>query len=126
MSRRERLPRFAAALGGFTLVLLGLWAMVGPEGFFTAIAMFEPYNRHFLQDLGAFQLGLGAVLLLAAFVTSDALAAGLIGVGIGAGAHVASHLAGLDLGGNPGFDLPGLSLLAALLLVAGVARLRAV
>jgi hypothetical protein len=39
--------------------------MVDPRSFFTALAAFEPYNQHFIQDIGAFQIGLGAVLLLA-------------------------------------------------------------
>ncbi len=119
-----RFPRVVAAIGGFTFALLGVWAMVAPQSFFDRIATFEPYNQHFVQDLGAFQLGLGAVLLIATLATTDALAAALLGVGIGAAAHVASHIVGRDLGGNPGFDLTGLSLLAVLLLVAGVVRWR--
>ena len=102
----------------------GIWALIAPESFYDRIALFEPFNRHFVQDLGAFQIGLGVVLVMAAFVTSDALVAALVGSGVGAVAHVGSHLAGLDLGGNPGFDIPALSLLGVLLLVAGVLRWR--
>ena len=43
---------------GAGLVALGLWAMVDPQSFFKRIALFEPYNQHFLQDLGALQIGL--------------------------------------------------------------------
>lgn len=98
--------------------------MISPEGFFQAVADFEPYNGHLLQDIGAFQLGLGATLVLAAFFTVDALAAALIGVGLGAAAHVVSHLLSLDSGGRPELDVPSLSGLAVLLLVGGVIRWR--
>ncbi len=119
-----RFPKIAAAGGGFVFLLLGVWALVAPASFFDSIAVFEPYNRHFVQDLGAFQIGLGATLVLAAFLTSDALVAALIGVGTGAVAHVASHLASLDSGGNPASDVPALSVLGVLLLVAGGVRWR--
>ena len=66
---------------GAGLVALGLWAMVDPQSFFERIALFEPYNQHFLQDLGALQIGLGAVLLLAGMIpTLDALTVALVGV----------------------------------------------
>lgn len=117
-------PRTIAAVGGFVLMTFGIWAMVSPVGFFEAVARFEPYNAHFLQDIGAFQVGLGAMLLLAAFVTNDALTAALVGGGAGALLHVVSHLVSLDAGGNPGVDVPSLSLLGVLLLVGGVVRWR--
>ncbi len=117
-------PAVAAAIGGFTFVGFGVWALVAPSGFYDAVAVFEPYNAHFVRDIGAFQVGLGATLLLAAFLTSDALAAALVGVGSGAVLHVVSHLASLDDGGTPEFDVPALSILGALLLVAGVIRWR--
>lgn len=37
-----------------------------PNPFFEQLAWFEPYNQHFIQDIGAFQIGLGVVLLIAA------------------------------------------------------------
>lgn len=115
-------PRLAAGLGGFLLLGLGAWAMVAPESFFNMIALFEPYNAHFIQDIGAFQIGMGVVLLLAGYITSDALTAALLGIGVGALAHVVSHLIGIDAGGNPSVDLPGLSVLAVILLLGGWIR----
>ena len=118
-------PRAVALLGGAGFVALGAWAMVAPRAFFDAVARFEPYNQHFLQDIGAFQIGLGAVLLLAAAITrADALAVALVGVGIGAVFHTLSHIVGLDLGGNPQTDIPTFALMALLLLAAGLARWR--
>ena len=117
-------PKTMAAIGGFVFLAFGMWAMAAPESFFDQVALFEPFNKHFVQDIGAFQIGLGVTLVMAAFLTSDALAVALIGTGVGAVAHVVSHLVGIDLGGTPGFDIPALSILGILLLVAGTVRWR--
>jgi hypothetical protein len=116
-------PRVTAAAVGAFLVVSGLWAMAGPRSFFDAVAAFEPYNQHLIQDIGAFQLGLGAVLILV-LVVRDALAAALLGVGIGSAAHVVSHVVGHDLGGTPELDIPFFSLITVLLLSAGMVRWR--
>jgi len=116
--------RLAVGVGA-GLLALGLWAMVDPQSFFDRIALFEPYNQHFLQDLGALQIGLGAVLLLAALIpTLDALTVALVGVGIGGALHAVSHVIGIDLGGRPAVDIPIFGGLAVVLLVAGVMRWR--
>jgi hypothetical protein len=116
-------PRVTAAAVGVFLVVSGLWAMVGPRSFFDAVAAFEPYNQHLIQDIGAFQLGLGAVLLLV-LVVRDALVAALVGVGIASAAHVVSHAVGHDLGGTPELDIPFFSIITVLLLTAGMVRQR--
>ena len=126
-SRRQEIgwfPKTMAGIGGIFFLAVGVWAMISPSSFFDLIALFEPYNAHFIQDLGAFQFGLGLTLVLAALVTSDALVAGLIGVGAGASLHVVSHLLSFNDGGSPGLDIPSLSILGVLLLVAGVMRWR--
>ncbi|MDX1657851.1 MAG: hypothetical protein R3343_03435 [Nitriliruptorales bacterium] len=117
--------RVITLIGGGLFALWGLWALLAPRSFFDALATFEPYNPHFLHDIGAFQLGLGAVLLLAAFPQRiDGLAAALVGVGLGGVAHVTAHVVDADLGGTPETDIPFLGVLALALLIAGVARLR--
>lgn len=113
-----------ALSAGGVFLLFGIFAMASPSGFYDAVARFEPYNAHFVQDIGAFQIGLGAVLLFSALLTSDALAAATLGVGVGSVAHLISHLAGLDAGGTPLVDVPFFSLLGAVLVVAGWRRLR--
>lgn len=121
----SRPVRLVAVVGGLAFVGFGLWALVAPRSFFDALATFEPYNRHFLHDIGAFQVGLGAVLLLAAFPRRiDGLAAALLGVGIGGLLHTIAHVLDADLGGTPATDIPSLGLLALALLAAGVARSR--
>ncbi len=118
----QSFPKVIAAIGGLTFVAFGVWALVAPSGFFDAVALFEPYNAHFVRDIGAFQVGLGATLVLAAFLTSDALAAALLGGGAGAVLHVGSHLVSLDDGGTPEVDVPFLGVLGLLLLTAGIVR----
>ena len=119
------LPRAIALIGGVSFLAFGVWAMAAPESFFDAVARFEPYNQHLLQDVGAFQIGLGAVLLLAAIpARADALAVSLIGVGVGAAAHTVSHVVGRDLGGRPEVDIPTFAVLAVLLVTSGIVRWR--
>jgi hypothetical protein len=123
---REGATKLVASAAGSVFLLFGIFAMVSPSGFYETVARFEPYNAHFVQDIGAFQIGLGAVLLFGALLTSDALAATTLGVGVGSVAHLISHLAGLDAGGTPLVDVPFFTLLGAVLLVTGWRRLRAV
>lgn len=112
--------RAVGVAGAASFVGFGVWGMVAPRSFFERLATFEPYNQHLIQDIGAFQIGLGAVLLLAvSFPGAGALAMALVGTGIGAGAHVVSHVVGRDLGGRPEVDIPVFAVLAASLLAAG-------
>jgi hypothetical protein len=121
----DRFPRAVAAVVGVVFVALGLWAMADPRAFFATVATFEPYNQHFLQDIGAFQVGLGAVLLLAGVpARADALATALLGVGTGSALHTLSHVVGRDLGGAPETDIPTFVVLTILLLAAGALRWR--
>lgn len=108
-----------AVSGGLAFAVPGAWAMVDPASFFAALATFEPYNQHFLQDIGAFQIGLGSVLLLAALARASGLAAALLGVGIGSALHTVSHLLGRDLGGRPETDIPLFGAITLLLLFGG-------
>ena len=117
----QAFTRAVAVAGAVSFVGFGVWAMVAPRSFFGRVATFEPYNQHLIQDIGAFQIGLGSVLLLAVqFRGAGALAVALLGTGIGGGAHVASHVVGRDLGGRPEVDIPVFAVLAALLVAAGV------
>ncbi len=122
-----RLPRAVALVGSIAFIAVGVWAMVDPHSFFEAIATFEPYNQHFVQDLGAFQIGLGVVLLLAGVPgRADGLTVALLGVGVGAALHALSHVVGRDLGGTPQTDIPLFGTLAAVLLAAGALRWRSI
>jgi hypothetical protein len=121
------LPRAVAVVNGVFFVAFGVWALVDPRAFFEALAVFQPYNQHFLQDVGAFQVGLGAVLLLASVpARADGLIVALGGVGIGAALHTVSHIVGRNLGGNPETDIPAFTAMTILLLAAGWLRWRGV
>jgi hypothetical protein len=119
MSMRVR--RIVAVAGGLFFLAPGIWAMADPRSFFDRLATFEPYNQHFIQDIGALQVGIGAVLLLAALRPAlGVLSTTLIGSGIGAAAHTLSHVIGRDLGGHPETDIPMFGFVAAVLHVAGL------
>ncbi len=119
------MPRDVALGGGVGFLTFGLWVMIAPRAFFDTLATFEPYNQHFVQDIGAFQVGLGVVLLLASLsIRTDGLAVALLGVGTGATVHAVSHIIGQDLGGTPKTEIPFFVALAILLLIAAGFRLR--
>ncbi len=118
---RDRFAKTVAVLAGALFVLFGAWAFVAPRSFFQTVALFEPYNRHFTHDIGAFQIGLGAVLLLGAFL-ADALLATLAGVAVAAAAHLVSHVIDRELGGTPASDIPFFAVLAVALAAAAASR----
>jgi hypothetical protein len=100
----------------------GLWALFAPESFFDALASeFDPYNVHFIHDIGAFMAGLGATALLA-LVWSDGWSVALGGNAVAALGHLGSHIVDRDIGSSPG-DPFGLLLFSALL-VGVLAKLR--
>ncbi len=101
----------------------GIWAFAAPHSFYDQLATFPPYNRHLLHDIGAFQIGIGAALLLALRWT-DARFVVLAGAAAGASVHLVSHIIDHDLGGKD-TDVFGLGALAILLLVAAALRWRA-
>lgn len=123
-STASRFVRVVGVIAAVGFLLTGIGAMVAPESFFDAAATFEPYNQHFLQDIGAFNLGIGFTLLLATRPGADALAVALVGAAIGSGAHVLSHVIGHDLGGQPGVDIPMFAILTILLAAAALVRHR--
>lgn len=82
------------------LLASGVFALLAPEAFYTLAATYPPYNRHFIHDIGAFMLGLGAGLALA-LVSTDALLVALAAAAVGGVAHFVSHVTDRELGGLP-------------------------
>ncbi|MEX0658751.1 MAG: hypothetical protein WD080_06415 [Egibacteraceae bacterium] len=121
----DAVSRIGAGLAGVFFAAAGLVAFLAPAAFFEAAAAFEPYNAHFLRDIGAFQVGLGAALLLAVWIR-DGLVVALGGVGIGSLLHAIGH--GLDrhLGGTPAIDIPFFGALSVLLLALAALRWRTI
>ena len=53
-----KISKLIAVLVGLFFVGFGLWSFFAPLSFYDQIAAFGDYNRHFLHDVGAFQLRL--------------------------------------------------------------------
>jgi hypothetical protein len=96
---RHTVIQGATALLALSLAGLGVWAMIAPHAFYESAALYPPYNRHFIHDIGALSIGLGSCLL-AGLLVRDALLAVLAGNTVGAAAHFISHVLDRSLGGN--------------------------
>jgi PPOX class probable F420-dependent enzyme len=109
-------------LAGLGTATTGVWSLTAP-GSFAKLVDF-PYHEHFLHDLGAFQLGIAAALLLA-LIWSDALATALAGFLLANTVHAVNHAIDLHLGGHAWdvWALAVLSLAAALALGLRLRRL---
>ncbi|MFP5326098.1 MAG: hypothetical protein ACLGHT_01295 [Acidimicrobiia bacterium] len=116
------MQRFARPIAWFVAAFWagsGLWAFFAPQSFFDSLATFPPYNVHLIHDIGAFTIGLGAVIAFA-LVGMSALRSALLGVGVGSVFHVASHVIDYDQNPDP-VDVAGLAVVAALTLAAAFA-----
>lgn len=108
-----------AAVGAVTAGI-GIWCLVDPISFARAVGF--DAHRHFLHDVGAFQLGLGVTLLLAV-IWADALATALAGFVVANTVHTVNHVVDLDVGGSVGQAL-ALGVVSVALAFAFVLRLR--
>lgn len=111
-----------AAVAALALLSIGagLWAMLAPRSFYVNAAPFPPYNVHFLHDIGAFQIGLGACLAAGLWL-QDALLAVLAGNAIAGVAHFVAHVADRADGGHAS-DPYLFGVLAIVLVVLTAAR----
>jgi len=114
----ERFIRAVTLAGAAVFILAGAWAFLGPASFYERVARFPPYNRHFLHDVGAFQLGLGTALALG-LAGWDGRRVALWTVAVASILHAASHIIDRDLGGRDADPL-ALTLVAAALLAAAL------
>ncbi|HEX5254877.1 MAG TPA: PPOX class F420-dependent oxidoreductase [Mycobacterium sp.] len=101
MSRWSTLARLylVAVISGVGLATagIGVWCLIDPISFADAVGFGA--HRHFLHDVGAFQLGLGVVLLLA-LIWADALATAVAGFIVANTVHTVNHVVDLDEGGS--------------------------
>jgi hypothetical protein len=111
--------RWAAIAGAALFILPGAWAFADPASFYDNVALFPPYNRHLLHDVGAFQLGLGTALVLGLAGWSG-LRVALTAVAVAAVLHTVSHVVDRELGGRDADPL-ALGALAVVLVAAAVA-----
>jgi hypothetical protein len=106
--------RSVAVVCAASMLGVGVWALVEPRSFADWIS-FAPYNEHLIHDAGAFQIGLGAALLLSLLLPHDALTVALGGFLVGGTLHVFNHAVDSHLGGHASdpWWLAGQVLLAA-------------
>ncbi len=97
---RERVTLFVTIVGASIFLVFGLWPFFDAKSFFDDVAEFPPYNAHFLHDIGAFQIGIGATLAIALWRRADAIFAALAGAGIASAFHTVAHVADNDRGGQ--------------------------
>jgi hypothetical protein len=119
----NRAVPWIAGVGAAFFLIFGLWPFLDARSFFDEVAVFEPYNEHFIHDIGAFQIGIGVALALAVWRRRDALLAAMGGGGAGSLFHTIAHFRDHDLGGNDS-DLAVFGLVAVLLLAGAAWRLR--
>jgi hypothetical protein len=115
----DRFARAVAGLAAAFWIVFGIWAFVDPSSFAHRIADFKPYNEHLFHDVGSFQIGLGAGLVLA-LLRWNSLAAALGGTAVGSVLHEISHIMDKDKGGKD-TDPIGLGILAVLAVAAAIA-----
>ncbi len=123
MPRAQLVSNLVVAAFGILTIALGIWALIDPSSFFDNIADWPPYNRHFIHDIGAFQVAIGAVLLFALIWRSDAVLAALGGAAIGATLHWIAHITDEDLRGGSDTDPYLLGVVALILVLTFVWRL---
>jgi hypothetical protein len=116
--RADRFTRAAGVLAAVAFLAGGAWSFADPASFYEQVARFPPYNEHFLHDIGAFQLGIGAAVVVALLGRSG-LQVALWGAAVAAVAHAAAHWIDWDAGGRDS-DPVVLSLLAAVILAAAL------
>jgi hypothetical protein len=87
----------AVLISGLFMLAFGVWAFFAPVSFAEFVAF--PYNRHLLHDVGAFQIGIGATVLLA-LVWADSIMVVLGGYVVGGSFHLASHIVDRHIGGH--------------------------
>lgn len=117
------LTRMVLVLLGLSHLAVAVLFFFAPAWAYAHMAHFPPYNPHFIADIGAFNLPLGAGLLLAARAPRQQRV--LIGLAaLGDLAHALSHLRDHALHGPPSMTLlaggltQSFTLLSGLLLLA--------
>ena len=120
---RNLVALIAAGLGAVFFIGPGLWAFFDPQGFYDELATFEPYNEHFIHDIGAFQIGIGVALASAIWRRNDALLAALLGAAVGSVFHTIAHFIDHDLGGKDS-DVVVFSVITVVLLAGAALRVQ--
>ncbi|HVL81536.1 MAG TPA: hypothetical protein VM840_08095 [Actinomycetota bacterium] len=123
MERDRAVRTVILAIGAF-LALSGIWAFASPATFYERVASYPPPNMHLIRDIGAFQFGLGATLLVS-LVRNDGPLVALVGTAAGSVLHFFSHVIDAGRGGRP-TDPLSIGLLTVVVVLAAVWRARSV
>ena len=107
----------AVIISGFFMLAFGIWTFFAPVSFADFVAF--PYNRHLLHDVGAFQICIGATVLLA-LLWADSIMVVLGGYVVGGSFHIVDR----HIGGHL-YDPLVLGFLIVIGLVGMYARARA-
>lgn len=118
--RRQPLVAAAAILSAASMLTFGVWAYFWPRSF-SDFVDYAPYNTHLIHDAGAFQIGIGAIVLLA-LVWSDGLLIALTGFAVASGLHTISHYTDRHIGGHDS-DVPTLGIFTLIALIGIYARI---
>ncbi|MGH9212311.1 MAG: PPOX class F420-dependent oxidoreductase [Acidimicrobiales bacterium] len=110
----DRYVAAMATLAALFMIVAGVWALADPASFADLVDF--PEHEHFLHDLGAFQVGIGLMLVLA-LIWRDPPAVALAGFVVSNTIHAVNHGIDLDLGGRDSDPW----LLGALSLATGLA-----
>jgi hypothetical protein len=85
------IARGVIAIVGLVDVAAAFALLVAPDWFYTTFAEFPPFNRHYAGDAGAFLMGIGLGLVVAARDPRRYIALLLIGVAV-SWLHALNHL----------------------------------
>ena len=91
----ERALRLLSVVIGASIGLQGAWAFLAPRSFFDTLAEFNPYNAHFIRDIGTLQVGVGIAGVVGG-LRHRAVVAGLAGLASFQVLHVVSHVVDRD------------------------------
>jgi hypothetical protein len=108
-------------LSAASMLVFGFWALLSPAGFVDYVN-YHPLNEHLVHDAGAFQIGIGAALLLA-LIWSDALVVVMAGFVVASGLHTMTHFLDRHMGGHS-TDVPILAVLTLIAVATIALRLR--
>ena len=114
-TRQVAIARGVIAVVGLLDIAAALALLVAPEWFYTTVAEFPPFNRHYAGDAGAFLLGIGLALVLAARDPRRYVALLLIGVAV-SWLHAINHL--YDALEHPGTGQAGIADAAYIVAIA--------
>jgi hypothetical protein len=117
------IARGVIALVGLLDVAAAAALLIAPEWFYRTVGEFPPFNRHYAGDAGAFLMGIGVGLLIAARDPRRYAVLLLIGVGV-SWLHALNHL--YDALAHAGSGVAGLGDATAIIAIAIVLTIASV